>query len=143
VSVFEKKGWYRLDVPEGWDVDGDENPVAIYRPDGAGALQVTAEAPRPLPPGGKIDVFLMLRAFLKQTGVDFDESLASRSFADGLDRAFYEYTAESPEDGPVLWRSWMVTNHDHVVFLTYACREEDADVERAAVNSIVASLRLS
>jgi hypothetical protein len=143
VSVFEKKGWYRLDVPDGWDVDGDENPVAIYRADGAGALQVTAEPPPPLPPGGKIDVFLMLRAFLKQTGVDFDETLASRSFVDGLDRAFYEYTAESPEDGPVLWRSWMVTNHYLVVFLTYACREEDADVERAAVDAIVASLRLS
>jgi len=103
---------------------------------------VTAETPRPLPPGGKIDVFLMLRALLKQTGIDFDESLAERSSANGLDRAFYEYTAESPEDGPVLWRSWMVTNHDVVVFLTYACREEDAGTDRAAVDTIVESLRL-
>jgi hypothetical protein len=143
MSAFEKKGWYRLEIPDGWEVDEDENPVAIYHPEGAGALQVTAEAPRPLPPGGKIDVFLMLRAFLKQTGVDFDESLATRSFDGGLDRASYEYSAESPEDGQVVWRSWMLTNHDVVVFLTYACREEDANAERAAVDAIVASIRLS
>ena len=143
MTVYEKKGWYRLTLPAGWEVDEDETPVAIYHPDGAGALQVTAETPRPLPPGGKIDVFLMLRAFLKQTGVDFDESLAARKTERGLDRASYEYSADSPEDGVVLWRSWMVTNHDIVVFLTYACREEDADRERSLVDGIVASLELS
>ena len=141
--IFEKKGWYRLTVPDGWEIDEDESPVAIYHPDGAGALQVTAETPRPLPAGGRIDVFLMLRAFLKQTGVDFDETLAVRTTERGLDRASYEYSAESPEEGPVTWRSWMVTNHDIVVFLTYACREEDEDRERAAIDSIVASLELS
>jgi len=143
VTVFEKKGWYRLTLPDGWEADEDESPVAIYHPEGAGALQVTAETPRPLPPGGKIDVFLMLRAFLKQTGVDFIEEAATRSTERGLDRAFYEYTAESPEEGNVLWRSWMVTNHDIVVFLTYACREEDKDLERAAVDAVIASLELS
>jgi hypothetical protein len=142
MTAFEKKGWYGLEIPEGWEVDEDESPVAIYHPEGAGALQVTAESPRPLPPGGRIDVFLMLRAFLKQTGVDFDETLARRSSEGGLDRAFYEYEAESPEEGRILWRSWMVTNHDIVVFLTYACREEDQDRERAQIDGIVASLRL-
>jgi len=141
--IFEKKGWYRLTVPDGWEIDEDESPVAIYHPDGAGALQVTAETPRPLPPGGRIDVFLMLRAFLKQTGVDFDETLAVRATERGLDRASYEYSAESPEEGKVTWRSWMATNHDIVVFLTYACREEDEDRERAAIDGIVASLELS
>jgi hypothetical protein len=142
MTVYEKKGWFRLTLPDGWEVDEEETPVAIYHPDGVGALQVTAETPRPLPPGGRIDVFLMLRAFLKQTGVDFDETLAVRSTERGLDRAFYEYAAESPEEGEVLWRSWMVTNHDLVVFLTYACREEDKDLERAAVDAIVGSLEL-
>ena len=142
MTVFEKKGWYRLALPPGWEVDEDENPVAIYHPEGVGALQVTAETPRPLPPGGKIDVFLMLRAFLKQTGVDFIEEAATRATERGLDRASYEYTAESPEEGPVVWRSWMVTNHDIVVFLTYACRQEDKDLERAAVEGIVSSLEL-
>jgi hypothetical protein len=142
VKVYEKKGWFRLTLPDGWEVDEDESPVAIYHPDGAGALQVTAETPRPLPPGGRIDVFLMLRAFLKQTGVDFDESLATRKTERGIDLAFYEYSAESPEEGVVVWRSWMATNHDIVVFLTYACREEDQEAERALVDGIVSSLVL-
>jgi hypothetical protein len=143
VTLYEKKGWYRLNVPEGWEVDDEESPIAIYHPEGAGALQVTAEAPRPLPPGGRIDVFLMLRAFLKQTGVDVDETVATRSSVGGLDRAFYEHSSESPEEGRILWRSWMVTNHDTVVFLTYACREEEQEMERAAVDGIVASLSLT
>lgn len=142
MTVYEKPGWFRLTLPDGWEVDDDEAPIAIYHPDGAGALQVTAETPRPLPPGGKIDVFLMLRAFLKQTGVDFHEELATRVTDRGLDRAFYEYTAESPEDGEAVWRSWMVTNHDMVVFLTYACRKEDEDRERDLVEKIVMTLEL-
>ena len=142
MKVFEKKGWFRLTIPDGWEVDEDETPIAIYDPNGAGALQVTAETPRPLPPGGKIDVFLMLRAFLKQTGVDFDESLACRKTERGLDWASYEYSAES-EEGEQLWRAWMVTNHDIVVFLTYACRTEDGDPQRAEVDAVVASLELA
>ena len=142
MKVFEKKGWYRLSLPEGWEADEDEDPVAIYDPQGAGALQVTAETPRPLPPGGKIDVFLMLRAFLKQTGVDFEEEEARRFTERGLDWARYEYVAPSPEDGQLLWRTWMATNHDQVVFLTYACREEDGDRERAQVDAIIESLEL-
>jgi hypothetical protein len=142
VSVYEKKGWFRLSIPDGWQVDDDEAPLAVYHPDGAGALQVTAETPRPLPPGGKIDVFLMLRAFLKQTGADFDESLAKRSSARGIDRAEYEYWSESPEEGVLLWRCWMLTNHDLVVFLSYVCREEDGELERGVVDGIVSSVEL-
>ena len=140
--IFEKKGWYRLTLPDGWEADEEEEGVvAIYEQDGAGALQVSAQTPRPLPPGGKIDVFLMLRAFLKQTGVDFVEEAATRRTERGLDWAGYEYN-DNPGDEDLLVRSWMATNHDLLIFLTYACREEDKDLERAAVDAIVASLEL-
>jgi hypothetical protein len=140
--IFEKKGWYRLTLPDGWEVDEeDEGVAAIYEPEGAGALQVSAQTPRPLPPGGKIDVFLMLRAFLKQTGVDFIEEAGTRRTEKGLDWATYEYTADSGE-GDLLYRSWMATNHDILVFLTYACRAEDGDAQRPVVDAIVGSLEL-
>jgi hypothetical protein len=140
--IYEKKGWYKLTVPDGWSVDEEaDGPVAIYEQDGAGALQVSALTPRPLPPGGKIDVFLMLRAFLKQTGVDYVEEAAVRRTEKGLDWASYEYSGDSG-DGDLLIRSWMATNHDVVVFLTYACRTEDGDAERARIDAIVASLEL-
>ena len=140
--IFERKGWYRLTLPDGWEADEEEEGVAaIYEPEGAGALQVSAQTPRPLPPGGKIDVFLMLRAFLKQTGVDFVEEAAVRRTERGLDWASYEHTGDSGE-GELLFRSWMITNHDLLIFMTYACREEDKDVERATVDAIVSSLEL-
>jgi hypothetical protein len=140
--IFEKKGWYRLSLPDGWEADEEEEGVvAIYTPEGAGALQISAQTPRPLPPGGKIDVFLMLRAFLKQTGVDFVEEAATRRTERGLDWASYEYTGDLGE-GELLFRSWMVTNHDLLVFLTYACPVEDGDAERVAVDAVVASLEL-
>ena len=140
--IFEKKGWYRLTLPDGWEADEEEEGVvAIYAQDGAGALQVSAQTPRPLPPGGKIDVFLMLRAFLKQTGVEFVEEAGTRRTEKGIDWASYEHTDDSGEE-ELLYRSWMATNHDILVFMTYACPTENGDAERAAVDGIVASLEI-
>jgi len=143
MSLFEKKGWYRVAVPEGWEVDSDEEPPAIYRPEGVGALHLTAQAPRPLKPGERIDVFLMLRAYLNQTGVDL-HAIPSRRWSErGVDWASCDYTGDNAEGETLFWRVWMATNHDVLVFLTYACREEDKDVERDAVDRIVSSLELT
>ena len=142
MTEFEKKGWFKVTLPEGWEADESEEPISFYHAEGAGALQATVQTPRPLKPGEKVDVFLMLRAFLKQTGVDIEATEARRSTERGLDWATCEYTGESPEEGNLLWRVWMVTNHDIVAFFTYACREEEKDAERTAVDSILASLEL-
>ncbi len=143
MRVFEKQGWFRLALPEGWEAEGDEEPLTFHHPDGPGALQVTAQAPRPLKPGERIDVFLMLRAFLRGIGVDIDETRAERSSGRGLERASCEYVGDDPEGGRAFWRVWMVTNHDILVFLTYACPEEDREAEREAVDGIVAALELA
>lgn len=143
MSRFEKKGWYRLELPEGWEVDEEEDPPAVYRPEGAGALHVSAQAPRPLQPGERIDVFLMLRAYLNQTGVDVHAVPSRRWSSGGLDWAACEYSGENAEGETLRWRVWMATNHDVLAFLTYACREEDRDQEREAVDGIVASLQLA
>jgi len=142
MSDYEKKGWFKISLPEGWEVDESEEPLSFYHPEGAGALQATVQAPRPLKPGQKVDVFLMLRAFLAQTGVDI-ESTASRRYSErGLDWAACEYAGESPEEEDLVWRVWMATNHDVVAFFTYACREEEKEAERAAVDGILGSLEL-
>lgn len=141
MSEYEKKGWFALTLPEGWEVDESEDPIAFFHPDGGGALQATVQAPRPLKPGEKVDVYLMLRAFLRQTGMDIESVEARRYAAGGLDWAGCEYAAE--EDGEELvWRVWMATNHDVVAFFTYTCPVEQKDAERAAVDGILAGLRL-
>jgi hypothetical protein len=141
MKEFEKKGWFRVTLPAGWQVDEEEEPLAIYHPEGGGALQVTWQAPRPLKPGEKIDVYLLLRAFLRQSGVNIEETESRRFSERGLDWASCEYSGASGEE-VLSWRVWMVTNHDIVVFLTYACREEDRDLEREAVDGILATLEL-
>lgn len=139
---FEKKGWYTVELPEGWTVDEDEDPVAIYHPDGVGALQVSAETPRLSKAGEKPDVFLMLRAFLRGTGVDIDAIPSRRGSARGMDWAEAEYVEDSPQEGKVFWLARMVVTPNSLVFLTYACAEEDKERERAAVDAILASLEL-
>lgn len=141
MSDVTKEGWYRLTLPDGWEADEDEAPVAIYDPQGVGALQLTAESPKARKAGERIDVFLMMRAFLKRVGVDVDESASRRESRNGLEWAFTEYEADSP-DGRVFWRLWFATNHDVLAFLTYACPAEDREVERTAVDGIVESMVL-
>lgn len=142
MSSYEKKGWFRVPVPDGWVVDEDEEPLAIHHPDGCGALQITPQSPRPLKPGDTVDSYLYLRAYLRQTGVDIEETDARR-YADGaLQWATCEYEADSPDEGLLHWRVWLVTNNDILVFLTYACREEDKQVERWAIDGIVNGLEL-
>lgn len=142
MTEYEKKGWFKVELPEGWEADDSEDPVSFYHPEGVGALQATVQAPRPLKAGEKVDVYLMLRAFLQQTGVDIEAIEALRSTARGLDWATCEYKGESPEEEDLVWRVWMATNHDVMAFFTYACREEEKDAERAAVDGILASLEL-
>ena len=138
---LEKEGWYRLTLPDGWEADEDEAPVAIYDPHGVGALQLTAESPKARKAGERIDVFLMMRAFLKRVGVEAEESASRRESKNGLEWAYTEYEADSP-DGAVFWRLWFATNHDVLAFLTYACPAEDREAEHAAVDGIVGSLVL-
>lgn len=142
MSAFEKKGWYRAELPEGWEAGEEEGVVSFHHPEGAGALQATAQAPRPLKPGERMDPYLLLRAYLNQTGVDIHSVDSTRGSARGLDWARAEYDAKSEEGEDLSWRIWMLTNHDVLVFLTYVCRREDKDAERAAVDAIVASLTL-
>jgi hypothetical protein len=138
--IVEKKGWYRLELPEGWTGEEDEGALAVSHPESAGVLQMSVQDP-PVPAGQRVDPYLMLRAFLKQSGVDFELSGPRRWSEDGLDWAACEY--ESEEEGEaVVWRAWMASDGDLVAFFTYGCPAEARDLERCAIDGIVATLRL-
>lgn len=142
MSLYERKGWFRLEIPEGWDQDEEEGTLSLSRPDGPGALQLTVrEAPRGKKAGQRVDPYLLLRAFAAQTGVDFELSSPRRWSQGPLDWAACEWSAE--EDGePVAWRAWMATNQDLLAFATYASPEADKDKERSAVDALLAGLIL-
>ena len=138
--ILEKKGWYRLELPDGWTSEEDDGALAIAHPDGAGVLQMSVQDP-PVPAGQRVDAYLMLRAFLNQSGVDFELAQPRRWSAKGLDWAACEY--ETEEDGEtVLWRAWMASDGDLVAFFTYGCPEDARDAERATVDAMLGSLVL-
>ena len=142
MNTYEKKGWYRIPVPDGWVVDENDEPLAIHHPEGCGALQITAQSPRPLKPGERLDAYLYLRGYLRQTGTDIEETDAERYSRGGLDWARSEYEADASGEGLLCWRVWLATNHESLVFVTYACREEDKSVERRVIDGIVNGLEL-
>jgi hypothetical protein len=138
---YKKAGWYELSLPDQWEVDEEDSPVAIWQPDGAGALQITAEQLPHHKSGDEMDCFLALRAFLSSVGHELDESSARRFSRDGMQGASTEYIGDGGEED-VFWRVWFLTNQETLLFLTYACRKEDQDAERRPVDEIIDSLRL-
>ncbi|HEX7901591.1 MAG TPA: hypothetical protein VF950_27780 [Planctomycetota bacterium] len=150
MSLYERKGWFRIELPEGWETAEEEGTLSLSRADGPGALQLTVrEGPRGGKPGQKVDPYLLLRAFAAQTGVDFELAAPRRWTSGPLDWAACEWTAEEPFDGaqggkgePVAWRAWMATNQDLLAFATYASPVDARDQERAAVDSLLAGLEL-
>ena len=142
MTPYEKKGWFRLELPEGWVADESEEPLTFTPPRGDGMLQVTVQDPRPLKPGEKLDPALLLVAFLGQAGVTLGPAGARSHGAGGLDWAEAEWTEEAEDVGPVSWRGWIATNHDLFAFLTYACPAGQEEADRAELGSMLASFRL-
>ena len=142
MSLYERKGWFRIELPEGWETEEEEGTLSLSRADGPGALQLTVrEGPRGGKPGQKVDPYLLLRAFAAQTGVDFELASPRRWTSGPLDWATCEWTAEE-EGETVAWRAWMATNQDLLAFATYASPADERDRERAAVDSLLAGLEL-
>jgi hypothetical protein len=143
VTPYEKKGWFRLELPDGWVADEAEEPLTFVSPRGDGALQVTVNDPRSLKAGDRVDAALLLVTFLRQVGVTLGP-VGTRSYAEaGQDWAAAEWDEESEDAGRIRWRGWIATNHDLFAFITYACPADQEAADRADVDSILSSFRLS
>lgn len=143
MGLFEKEGWFRIDLPDGWEVEEEGGgPAAIFRRGGTGALQVSAQAPQPLRSGERVDVGLLFGAYLRGIGVDPGRTRPERFRRGGAEWAAGEYVEEDSRGGRTFWRLWMALGRDVLVFLTYACPESDRERDREAVEGIVATLVL-
>jgi len=141
--IYERKGWFTIDVPDGWEGSEEEGVVVLHDPAGPGALHVSALTLDGRKPGDRIDVFIALRGYLRGTGVKMQPTKAERFSREGHEFASYEHVAQERGEGPTFWRTWFATNQDVLAMATYNCREADKDAERAAVTRAVESLRLT
>jgi hypothetical protein len=143
MSRYERKGWFTVDLPPGWVGEEDEDIVVLHHPDRSGAMHVSAQTLEHRKPGGRIDVMLALRGYLRGLGVKMKEKQADRWTRDVFEFACHEYVSQERGEGPTFWRTWFVTNQDVLAMLTYNCPEKDKDVERDEVDAVLRSLKLT
>lgn len=116
---------WSLDLPEGWQVEDEEECTLIYHPEGVGAFQ--------------------LSAFHKDTGDISDEDLID--FAEGADILPVEfphlqgYENIEVEDDAFI-SNWWLRNGPDFVFVTYACDKDDQAVEAEEVEKMMQSLQV-
>jgi len=143
VPLYTKRGWFTVELPDGWEAEEDEGVVVLHHPDRSGALHVSAQTLENRKPGDRIDVFLALRGYLRGIGVKMRDRDADRFTTDEHEFACHEQVTQEQGEGPTLWRTWFVTNQDVLAMLTYNCPEKDRDVERHETDRVVRSLRLT
>lgn len=116
---------WSLDLPEGWQVEDEEECTLIYHPEGVGAFQVSA--------------------FHKEGGDISDEDLVD--FAEGADILPVEfehlegYENIEVEDDAYISNWWLRKGPDFI-FVTYACDKDDQEVEAKNVEQMMQSLQI-
>ena len=127
MSQLRGAGW-RLTLAPSWQADDDEDCVCIVRPDGLGALQISAAR--------------------KNTSVT-DEDLAGLA-ADHLDAdartrpvTLGDFSGIAIRYGAdrIQWRQWFLRPGPVALFVTYNCAEADRGIEDADVDRMLGSLR--
>lgn len=127
MSEFQGNSW-KVQLPEGWLGEHDEECSTIYHPEGVGALQISSYS--------KSDT--VTEADLKnmaQDHIDAGANLAKASAGE-----FSGFTLAFGSDGE-FWQFWYVGKGNTALLLSYNCEEADLGPERDYAKNIVANLR--
>lgn len=125
MSVLETQ-WWMLELPEEWQADRQDEMILISDQDGVGEIAITT--------------------LEKEEGDVEDEDLLQ--LADELGQGkpitvsdLSGYYFEYREEGDAL-REWYLGGDNLLILVTYACDEENAGMDDAAVDEILATLAL-
>ncbi len=143
MPTYERKGWFTIEIPDGWVGEEEGGVVVLHHPDRSGAMHVTAQTLENRKADDRIDVFIALRGYLRGVGINVQPTKADRWTRNGLEGASYEHASMEEGEGPTFWRTWMMTNQEVLATLTYNCPDADRSLERAEVDGVVESLRLT
>ena len=122
--------WWELDLVDDWAAQKDEDCVTISRPNGVGALQVSA--------------------YRKDNGKITDEELLEATDSDATSReklsrvkiSALEGYERSDLSGSSFSHQWWLGSDETMIYMTYNCEMSDQTVESDAVNTMVASIRV-
>jgi hypothetical protein len=109
--IHKTSSWF-LTIPEGWEVEGSNELVTLYKPDGVGMLRV-------------------LTAEWKSAGQD----TAGELFRGHLSGSVRTNAATS-----TFQRTWSLSCRGKQLFVTYRCALKNAELELSQVDQIVQSI---
>lgn len=138
-QVWEWSGWIRLEAPDDWVVEEEDNVVSLFRPEtGCGALQFSLMSYKVAPPNVEEHAVGLLTMFEhNRTG----QMKTLRSWrANQGNEAVAVYAEISTADR--WWEAWLITDGKRRVLLTYNCETEDKGAERSQYALILRSLAL-
>jgi len=115
---------WSVDLPNHWQVEETDECISLYNPDGVGAFQVSS--------------------FFKEDGDVTDKDLIEFVEVDNPEKTNLPYLngyfKKNTEDGDTLFY-WWLAGANHLVFVTYICGSEDAQIEAKEREGIIHSLR--
>lgn len=117
-----------------WEYEDGGEVITIYRPDGVGALTISA-AHRTRPGEATLAEAIELAAhFAKQKGWDLNADNIESQVTNGAPSAHLSCRQAGDQ-----WELWKILNRDRAVTITYVSNVSDADIERDAYEEIVGS----
>jgi len=134
--LADARGWFTLEVPEGWDMKTEDSVTTLRSPHGGGVMYLSGA--RHI--GGQQASFgradFLLR-FLSSLGVEVEKEDIAGALGPGC--RVFSHTRVS--EG-VCWRYFSVTDDETALLVSYSGEEDDAGRDADAVDTIVGSIRL-
>ena len=109
--MHQTKTW-ELQVPDGWEVEGSNELVTLFKPDGVGMLRVLTAEQKPPTAESTDDIF----------------------------RGHLPGSVRTSADTSTFRRIWSLSCRGQRLFVTYQCASNNAELELAEADEIVQSI---
>ncbi|CAA0092036.1 Uncharacterised protein [Zhongshania aliphaticivorans] len=124
--------WWFIGLPEEWRTEQDEDSILIFDQDELGCISLSSLQAAHGKPAGEQD----LKNLINEVGMPFANAKACKI---GDDYRGWEF--ETIEEGDYI-REWFLHGGGHLLLVSYACAQDDRDMDRAAVDQILDTLRI-
>ena len=134
--LTDPKGWFTLQVPDGWAMATEDSVTTLRSPSGTGIVYLSgARHSRGRQPSfGGAD---FLARFLRSLGLEVEEAAIANAAGTGCRIYSHQRTTPVAE-----WSFWSVTDDETALLISYARPVDDEPGDRDDVDSIVRSVRL-